>query len=40
MIMIEKTKIKIDGLAIAILEALRALNRLEARWAMGGRKYA
>jgi hypothetical protein len=28
--------IRITGLAAAILEALKTLNRLEARWAMGG----
>jgi hypothetical protein len=29
-------KIRIDGLAAAILEALKTINRLEARWAIGG----
>jgi hypothetical protein len=31
-----RVTIRIVGLAGAILDALRALDRLEARWAMGG----
>ena len=31
-----EVRIRIAGLAAAVLEALRTLNRLEARWAIGG----